>query len=425
MFHSGAENEGFSSAIENSHAFSRLMDDIVKGVSRSSSDFKDMSMLTSAGIRHILSFKKRICMACALAFFVLVIGAGTYLLSENKAIETTLDVAKNEFRIHDAKINKKVISIGFVSVGVESDWYLSSISSVNSIFPKSCGYDVMYADCDSDINRQRQAVLNFIDEAVDYIIIDPIEPDGWKETLVACQDAGIPVIIINHEISEDDMIAAWVTGCVSDEGTAAAYWYDSYRKKKAIDEVNALLIGDDEQVLQRSARLDTFSKVAEKKNWNILSNIKCDGTTEGAYSAMNSAIMTYGDDINLVVCQHDVEMIGVIQSLEETGVPFGNNKRVTLISFDGSQAMLQNLYEEKINAEFVCYPLHGTWCYKIINKIERGQKYEKEVYMKPVCYGADDTVSFITYRSESGKLFPTKVLNIKRVMGKYEIRNEE
>lgn len=44
MFHSGAENEGFSSAIENSHAFSRLMDDIVKGVSRSSSDFKDMSM---------------------------------------------------------------------------------------------------------------------------------------------------------------------------------------------------------------------------------------------------------------------------------------------------------------------------------------------------------------------------------------------
>ncbi len=369
-----------------------------------------------------MSFKKRICMACALAFFALVICAGAYLLSENKAIETTLDVAKNEFRIRDNNKNKKIISIGFVSVGIETDWYLSSISSVNLIFPKSCGYDVTYADCDSDINRQRQAVLNFIDEAVDYIIIDPIEPDGWDEILVACQDAGIPVIIINHEISEDDRIAAWVTSYVSDEGTAAAYWYDSYRKKKEIDEVNAVLIGDEEQVLQRSARLDAFSKVAAKKDWNILSNAKCDGTTEGAYSAMNSAVMTYGDEINLVVCQHDAEMLGVIKSLEEADIPFGNNKRVTLISFDGSQAMLENLYEEKINAEFVCYPLHGTWCYKIINSIEHGAKYEKNIYMKPVCYGADDTVSFITYRSKCGKLFPTKVLNIKRIMGKYEIR---
>ena len=44
IFNNGTENGGFSSTIEDGSAFSRLIDDIVKGVSRSSSDFRDMPM---------------------------------------------------------------------------------------------------------------------------------------------------------------------------------------------------------------------------------------------------------------------------------------------------------------------------------------------------------------------------------------------
>lgn len=44
MFNNGTENGGFTATIDDGSAFSRLIDDIVKGVSRSSSDFRDMSM---------------------------------------------------------------------------------------------------------------------------------------------------------------------------------------------------------------------------------------------------------------------------------------------------------------------------------------------------------------------------------------------
>ena len=44
IFNNGTENGGFSATIEDGSAFTRLIDDIVKGVSRSSSDFRDMPM---------------------------------------------------------------------------------------------------------------------------------------------------------------------------------------------------------------------------------------------------------------------------------------------------------------------------------------------------------------------------------------------
>ena len=44
MFNNGTEDGGFSATIEDGSAFSRLIVDIVKGVSRSSSDFRDMPM---------------------------------------------------------------------------------------------------------------------------------------------------------------------------------------------------------------------------------------------------------------------------------------------------------------------------------------------------------------------------------------------
>ncbi len=44
LFNNGTENGGLASTIEDGSAFNLLIDDIVKGVSRSASDFRDMPM---------------------------------------------------------------------------------------------------------------------------------------------------------------------------------------------------------------------------------------------------------------------------------------------------------------------------------------------------------------------------------------------
>ena len=50
-------------------------------------------------------------------------------------------------------------------------------------------------DCDNDNAVQLEAVRNFIEQGVDYIVIAPIETAGWNTVLAEAKEAGIPVII--------------------------------------------------------------------------------------------------------------------------------------------------------------------------------------------------------------------------------------
>ena len=68
----------------------------------------------------------------------------------------------------------KLITVGFAQVGHESDWRTASTNSVQAAFTKENGFDLQFVDCDNDSAAQLEAVRNFIQQGVDYIVIDPI-----------------------------------------------------------------------------------------------------------------------------------------------------------------------------------------------------------------------------------------------------------
>ena len=97
-----------------------------------------------------------------------------------------------------------VITVGFAQVGHESDWRTASTKSAQDVFSAANGYDLKFVDCDNDSAAQLEAVRNFIEQDVDYIIIDPIVSTGWDTVLTECEDAGIPVIVIDRTIDDSD-----------------------------------------------------------------------------------------------------------------------------------------------------------------------------------------------------------------------------
>ena len=60
------------------------------------------------------------------------------------------------------------------------------------MFSEENGYQLSFVDCDNDSAKQLEAVRDFIQQGVDYIIIDPIVSTGWDAVLTECEDAGIP-----------------------------------------------------------------------------------------------------------------------------------------------------------------------------------------------------------------------------------------
>ena len=86
-----------------------------------------------------------------------------------------------------------LITVGFAQVGHESDWRTASTQSCQDVFTAENGYELVFVDCDNDSAVQLEAVRNFIEQDVDYIIIDPIVSTGWDTVLTECEEAGIPV----------------------------------------------------------------------------------------------------------------------------------------------------------------------------------------------------------------------------------------
>ncbi|MCR4831150.1 MAG: ABC transporter substrate-binding protein, partial [Pseudobutyrivibrio sp.] len=86
----------------------------------------------------------------------------------------------------DGAASGDAITVGFAQVGHESDWRTASTNSVQAAFSEDNGYDLQFVDCDNDSAKQIEAVRQFIQDDVDYIVIDPIVSTGWDTVLTEC-----------------------------------------------------------------------------------------------------------------------------------------------------------------------------------------------------------------------------------------------
>ena len=85
-----------------------------------------------------------------------------------------------------------LITIGFSQIGSESDWRMASTKSVQEAFTVENGYNLIYNDGQQKQENQLKAIREFIDQDVDYILLDPCVENGWDSALMEAKEAGIP-----------------------------------------------------------------------------------------------------------------------------------------------------------------------------------------------------------------------------------------
>ena len=297
-----------------------------------------------------------------------------------------------------------VITIGFAQVGHESDWRTASTNSAQSIFSAENGYDLQFVDCDQDSAVQLEAVRGFIEQDVDYIIIDPIVSTGWDTVLTECEEAGIPVIVIDRTIDDSDKYISWVGSNFKNEGLAAGEWLKAYTDAKGISDVNVLVIEGTTGASAQIGRTDGFKEIADANGWNILDSQTGDFTQAGGQEVMESYIKSYEGQFNVVVCQNDNEAFGAMDAMKAAGISYGVDGDVILISFDACTAGLEYVMSGDINADFECNPLAAPFVEEVIKQLESGSTPDKEVYMVEHLYVNEDILSSITVNGEEQEL---------------------
>jgi len=355
-------------------------------------------------------------LVCAAMVATMVVGCGSSSTTTAPAEDATEAPAEEEAEApaEDAteapaesdasNASGDVITIGFAQVGHESDWRTASTKSCQDVFSVENGYDLQFVDCDNDSAVQLEAVRGFIEQDVDYIIIDPIVSTGWDTVLTECEDAGIPVIVIDRTIDDSDKYAAWVGSNFKTEGLAAGEWLKAYAAAKGITEINALVIEGSTGASATIGRTEGFKEIADREGWTILDSQSGDFTQDGGQEVMESYCKSYEGKFNVVICQNDNEAFGAMDAMTEAGVSYGVNGDGILVSFDACTAGLEFVMSGDITADFECNPLAAPFVEEVIKTLASGGTPDKEVYMVEHWYVNEDVVPSIEVNGETQEM---------------------
>jgi len=262
--------------------------------------------------------------------------------------------------------------IGFAQVGHESDWRAANTIDYQTTFTAENGYELLFVDADNDHTAQMEAVRNFIQQEVDYIVICPVQEAGWEVVLQEAQDAGIPVIIADRTVSADPALYTTFLGTdTALEGETAGLWLAEY-----LDGAEAKILVIEGSVGASAAigRTNGFNKIAEQhEEWEILDSQSGDFTQAGGQQVMESYLKSYSD-FNVLVCQNDNEAYGAMDAMDAAGVTYGVDGDVIIISFDATKEGLTRTLDGRINCNVECNPLQAAGVEDIIAKIIAGEE---------------------------------------------------
>lgn len=351
-----------------------------------------------------------------LLILLLVLLGGAIFGDIKSADSKMIDSKKQDYRVERTTKYMKYISIGYVSTGIRSLHYDRSYETIKNIFPKEAGYELIYTNGLCNPQKQQELVEEFVQQAVDYIILDPIEDVGWQEVLDDCQIAGIPVIVVDGKIKDSAKYCTWIGHEIADDGLAAGSWYTSYSALKGIEDTRILLISDSEQ--REYARINAFRSCANTQLWSIVDELECENDKVVVSEKLAPRLSEYflsDTPVNLIVCQHDNQLLGVVETLRNQGIDFGPESDITIIAFDASLSGMELLRKGDINAEFVCYPVHGSSIFSVINQLQAHKEIPQKIYLDTSIYCAKPDIKYITYRSDYGRRITKRTNWIKDI----------
>ena len=340
--------------------------------------------------------RKRVCVA-----FWMCAAAGAFLFSgsagasEEKAQETAQSV--QAAMPDEVAVNEKgILTVGYVMIGAESDWRLACNRSVEEAFTRANGYSLLISDAQQKHEKQIKAVREFINQEVDYILLNPIVESGWDASLEEALEAGIPVIAFDREVnvSIENAYKTWLGSDFFLEGEKACAWLEAYLAENGLSEEEIGLVHI-QGTLNSSAQLGrtrALDEALEKHpNWKLLDRQSGDFTTAKGKEVMVDMIAKYGDQIRIVYCENDNEAYGAIEAIREAGCTPGTdlgNGEILIMSFDATHNGLTMTLGGQIAVNTECAPQYGPLLTQLVQKIEKGEELPDRQYVSEAQFSA-------------------------------------
>jgi ABC-type sugar transport system substrate-binding protein len=238
------------------------------------------------------------------------------------------------------------LTIGFSQVGSESDWR-TAFTEITLAEADRRGINLLFSNAENSQQAQIEAIRSFIDRKVDAIILAPVIETGWTPILQETKDAGIPVVIIDRNVTADESL--YLTRVSSDfvfEGRLAAAWLVQATSGKC----NIVeLEGTVGSSAARDRQIGFNQVIALFPDMHIIVSQTGDFRRAMGKEVMEGILHTEDPSEICAVWSHNDDMaIGAIEAIKEAGLDPG--KDILIVSVDAIPDIFRAMIAGDANA---------------------------------------------------------------------------
>ena len=304
-----------------------------------------------------------------------------------------MSVALSSCRKNNTRQEEQDLLLGFSQIGSESAWRIGNTNDIEKQAEKY-GVGLMFENANQKQENQIDAIRRFIAYKVDVIAFSPIVEEGWDNVLTEAKEAGIPVILVDRDISSDKegLTTCLIGADFYKEGVMAGEYLIRKADALGLDTVNIVEItGTDNSTPMRKRQAGFADAIASDSRMHVLESIDGDFLKSRGAECMRSLLEKYGDQIDVVYSHNDEMTLGAIPEIEKAGFVPGED--MIIISVDGGQDAIDVLKQGKINCVVECTPKLGKEVMETAIKLKNGETVDKVIHPEERIFSDEQDLS--------------------------------
>jgi inositol transport system substrate-binding protein len=267
--------------------------------------------------------QKMLAMVCAAVLVFSVSGCGN---TGSSGEEENGQVSKETEDVQDQTETKKdgELTIAWSCADLSNQFQVTLTDSIKEAVA-GMGAKYLEGDGANDASKQVSQVENFITQGADLIMISPADSDACAPAVTAANEAGIPIMIVNCKIANQENATCYVGSDDTQAGELEMEYIADQLGGKGNIVVLQGLDGRDATV----KRTDGINAVLENyPDIKILAMQPADWSVELGMSTVENWLQTM--EFDAVVSQNDEMALGAVQALKANG-----KEDILVIGVDG------------------------------------------------------------------------------------------
>lgn len=299
----------------------------------------------------------------------------------------------------DSEMSKEPkLLLGFSQIGSESAWRIGNTADIQREAENS-GVSLMLENANQKQENQIDAIRRFIAYKVDVIAFSPVVEEGWDNVLTEAQNAGIPVILVDRDLSGSakELTTCLIGANFYNEGVMAAEYLIRKADSLGLEHVNIVEItGTENSTPMRQRQAGFMDTIANDERLTVIESINGDFLKSRGAECMRSLLDRYGDGIDAVFSHNDEMTLGALPEIEKAG--FIPGKDMIIISIDGGQEAIDVLQQGKINCVVECTPKLGKKLMETAFKLKAGETVDDVIHPEEQVFSDEQDLSGIAER---------------------------